>query len=94
MIQWTRDETCIGRDPSTRAFPVTDTPNLIRRHKTHAQFVKKSSTLSDAAKPEKFKTETKWTDWVPSFLNYLRVIPGRDGIPLKYICRENEAPHP
>jgi hypothetical protein len=77
-----------------RAFPVTDAPNLIRRHKTHAQFVKKASTLSDAAKPEKFKTETKWTDWVPSFMNYLRAIPGRDGIPLEYICRENEAPNP
>jgi hypothetical protein len=94
MIQWARDETYLGRDPSTRAFPVEDTPNLIRRHKTHAQFVKKSSTLSDAAKPEKFKTETKWTDWVPSFMNYLRAIPGRDGIPLKYICWENEAPDP
>jgi hypothetical protein len=70
MIQWARDEIRLGRDPSTRAFPVADTPNLIRRHKTHAQFVKKSSTLSDTAKPEKFKTETKWTDWVPSFLNY------------------------
>jgi hypothetical protein len=95
MIQWARDETRLGRDPSTRAFLVADTPNLIRRHKTHAQFVKKSYTVSDAAKPEKFKTETKWTDWVPSFLkNYLRVIPGRDGIPLKYICQENKAPDP
>jgi hypothetical protein len=94
FIQWARDERRLGRDPSTRAFPVADTANLIRRHKTHEQFVKKSSNLSDAAKPEKFKTETKWTDWVPSFLNYLRTIPGRDGIPLRYICRENEAPDP
>jgi hypothetical protein len=94
FIQWARDERCLGRDPSTQAFPIADAANLIRRHKTHKQFVKKSKNLSDAAKPEKFKTETKWTDWVPSFLNYLRTIPGRDGIPLRYICWENEAPDP
>jgi hypothetical protein len=71
FIQWARDERRLGCDPSTRAFPVADTVNLIRRHKTHEQFVKKSSNLSGAAKPEKFKTETKWTDCIPSFLNYL-----------------------
>ena len=43
--------------------------------------------MADAAKPEKFEKETKWNDWAPTFLNYLRSIPGRDGVPLKYICR-------
>jgi hypothetical protein len=62
FIQRVQDERRLGRDPSTTAFPVADTPNLIRRQKTHAQFVKKSSTLSDAAKPAKFTSETKWTD--------------------------------
>jgi hypothetical protein len=70
FIQWVREERRLGRDPSTTEFPVADTPNLIlRRHKTHAQFIKKSSTLSDAAKPGKFTNETKWTDWFPSFMN-------------------------
>jgi hypothetical protein len=27
-------------------------------------------------------------------MNYLRSIPGRDGIPLKYVCRENDVPDP
>jgi hypothetical protein len=68
----------------------------LRRYKTYNQFVKKSLTLSDAAnKPEKFKTTTKWADcWAPTFLNYLRTMPGRDRVPLKYICRLNEAPDP
>jgi hypothetical protein len=57
FIQWARDERRLGRDPSTRAFPVADTANLLRRHKTQEQFIKKSSNLSDAAKPEKFKTK-------------------------------------
>jgi hypothetical protein len=94
FIQWVREERRLCRDPSTTAFPVVDTPNLIRRHKTHAQFINKSSTLSDAAKPGKFTNETKWTDWFPSFMNYLRSIPGRDGIPLKYVCRTSELADP
>jgi hypothetical protein len=69
FVQWDGDERRIGRDPSTRAFPVADTPNSIRCQKTHAQFVKISSTLSDAAKPAKFTSKTTWTDWAPSFLN-------------------------
>jgi hypothetical protein len=46
--------------------------------------------LSEAAKPEKFKELTKWEDWKPTFLNYLRSIPGRDGVPLKFICRAKD----
>jgi hypothetical protein len=93
FIQWTRDERRLGRDPSLVPFPLADAPNLLRRYKMHDQFVKKSSNISDAAKPEKFTT-TKWADWAPTFLNYLRTIPGRDGVPLKYVCRMNDAEDP
>jgi uncharacterized membrane protein YgcG len=29
-----------------------------------------------------------WVDWYPTFINFLRAIPGRNGIPLSYICRK------
>jgi hypothetical protein len=94
FIQWVRDERRLGRDLSLIAFPVANAPNLLRCYKTYQQFVKKAYTLSDAAKPEKFKSETKWADWAPTFLNYLRTMPGRDGVPLKYVCRTSEMPDP
>ena len=50
--------------------------------------------MADAAKPEKFTSQTKWADWIPRFLNYLRAMPGRDGVSLKYIYRENYIPNP
>jgi hypothetical protein len=90
FIQWVSDERRLGRDPSSRAFPVAEVPNLLRRYKTHEQYKKKATTLLDAAKPAKFTSETKWADWAPSFMNYLRTIPGRDGVPLKYACRDSE----
>ncbi|KAI2498346.1 hypothetical protein MHU86_16157 [Fragilaria crotonensis] len=92
FLQWTRDEICLARDPSHTPFPVNKVLDLIRRYKTHEQFQTNSKMLAEAAKPEKFKDATKWEDWKPTFLNYLRSIPGRNGIPLKYICREADAP--
>ena len=94
FAQWTRDQFRLGIDPTALAFPVTETAVLLRRYKTHQIFVDSSSTLSAAAKPEKLTNETKWEDWEPSFENYLRAIPGRDGVPLKYITRKNDMPDP
>ena len=76
------------------AFPVVQAPELLRRYKNHEKFVSSASTLADAAKPGIFTRHTKWDDWIPTFLNYLCAMPGRDGIPLKYICRENHTPNP
>ena len=90
FVQWTRDELRLGREPALAPFPVAQVADLIRRYKTHEKYLSDSKTLSEAAKPEKFKESTKWEDWKPTFLNYLRSIPGRDGVPLKYICRDKD----
>ena len=94
FIQWCRDCYRMGRDPTTETFPVADASDLIRRYKTHEQFVKDVSKVAEAAKPANFTSNAKWEDWYPSFLNYIRHLSGRDGVPLKYICRENDAPDP
>jgi hypothetical protein len=94
FVQWTRDELRLGRDPQTTAFPINQVSDLIRRYKTHEKYQSDSKTLSEAAKPEKFKETTKWEDWKPTFLNYIRSIPGRDGVPLKYVCRDDDNPDP
>ena len=39
----------------------------------------------------RFTKQVKWEDWAPTFINYLREIPGRDGVPLKFI-RANDLP--
>jgi hypothetical protein len=36
----------------------------------------------------------KWTNWEPSFRNYLGTIPGCDGPPLSYVIRTNDQPDP
>jgi uncharacterized membrane protein YgcG len=92
FVQWTRDEIRLGRDPSATPFPVELVSDLIRRYKTHEKFQTDAKTLAEAAKPKKIKVATKWEDWKPTFLNYIRTMPGRDGVPLKYICRDADEP--
>ena len=60
----------------------------------HKIFVAGSDAIASAAKLDKLTKDTKWKDLAPSFFNCLRAIPGRDGVPLKDIVRENELPDP
>ena len=92
FVQWSQDQIRVGIDPSTVPFPVIDANVLIRRHKTHEKYCSKASTIIDTAKPPKFTDKSKWEEWVPVFLNFLKAIPGRNGVPLKYICRNNDLP--
>ena len=90
FVQWTRDELRFGRDQNKSSFPIELVGDLICRYRTHTTFLNDSNTMLEPAKPDKFKETTKWEDWKPTFLNYLRSIPRRDGIPLKYVCREKD----
>ena len=92
LLQWVKDEYRHGRDPTLTQFNLNDIDNLIRKNKTHDLYVEKSKDLASASEPEKFKSGMKWNDWKPTFLNYLRAIPGRDSIPLSYVIRENDNP--
>jgi len=94
FIQWSRDQIRTGLIPSFTEFPVQETARLITNYKTHQAFIEKTRTISDAAKPGKFKENTKWDDWYPTFLNFLRAIPGRNGVPLSYVCRDFDEPAP
>ena len=72
FVQWTRNEIRLGQDPSGTPHPINLVSDLIRCYKTHEKFLNDAKTLSEAAKPEKFKESTKWEDWKPTFLNHIR----------------------
>ena len=83
FIQWMRDCIRIGQVPADIPFPQGEAIALLRGYKTHVHFISKSKTLATTALPKKFTSKIKWEDWAPSFLNFLRIIPGHDGVPLK-----------
>ena len=92
FTQWVKDQYILGTDPTGMPFPDTHTSGLLRRSKKHQLFVSKSDTISKAAKPVRLTKQVKWEYWAPTFINYVREIPGRDGVTLKYIIRENDLP--
>ncbi len=94
FIQWSRDMIRTGREPSLVPFPVHNVANLIRSYKSHKAYMEKSKVVSEAAKPTKFRESMRWDDWCQTFLNFLKALPGRNGIPLSYVCREYDEPIP
>ena len=91
FIQWTRDQIRLGIDPITVRFPVANALDFIKRYKHHDAYVKKSKTITETAKSDNFMDKLKWIEWYPTFINFLRAIPVRNGIPLSYICRPTSA---
>ena len=67
---------------------------LLTNYKSHQASITKTKTVSEAARPTKFKENNKRDGWYPSFINFLQAIPGRNGVPLNYICREDDEPAP
>ena len=83
----------MGIDNTGLTFPDTHTAELLIREKEHQLFSSKSDTISKAAKPVRLTKQVKWEDWAPTFINYMRAIPEKDGVPLKYTIRGNNLPY-
>ena len=90
-IQWGRDVIRVGEVPATGGFNVNDARNLLRKYKTHEIFASKSKTITETSKPPQFTSTTKWDEWCPVFINFLQMIPGRNGQPLSNVCRRDDA---
>ena len=86
FLQWTKDMYCLNEDPTIVSLPINDVANIIRRQKTHKIFIDKSKTIPNMATPAQFTSKIKLIDWYPTFINFLHAIPGRNGVPLSYIC--------
>jgi hypothetical protein len=89
-IQWGRDVICVGGNPNLGGFDINNSRELIRKYKTHQTFVNKSKSITDTSKPTSFTHKTKWDEWCPVFINFLRTIPGCNRQPLSYVCQKNE----
>ena len=90
FIQWCKDESRMGRNPAIGVFPIADAADLILRMKKHDQFIETSKTKALQTIPQQFTNDVQWEDWAPTFIDYLRTIPGSDGVPLSYVIRANE----
>ena len=85
-----------GRDPTTVIFDITNDPNavqnLILGQATFHNWNEKAAEKARTAKRKQFDSKMKWIDWRDSLVNFLRTQPGRNGVPLIYIIRDNDQP--
>ena len=89
LLQWVRDCMRLNIDMTTNAFPVGDKPNLLQRYFTHKQWMEDAPNMIKTALPKQFTEKSKWSDWKVTFVGFLRTQPGRHGVPLSYVIREN-----
>ena len=85
FMHWCCDQSCCGIDATTVPFPVAVVPRLLREEQIHLKFLQKSKSIAENARPKMFLKDMKWEDWKPIFSNFLKSIPGFNGIPLSYI---------
>ena len=89
FLHWVKHKFRINEEPSMEEFDTSFVTDIMRRATSHQAFVDKSKTMSDTATPSKFTNKIKWIDWVPTFRNFLRAIPSRNGAPLSYVIRDD-----
>lgn len=92
LIQWVRDRIRCSLDPAAVVFPVQDRHSLIDRYNTHKQWKNDAKNMLETAIPKSFTEKMKWIDWKVTLIGFLRTQPGRNGVPLSYIIRDNDAP--
>ena len=73
-------------------YDTTMQVEMFDMRRDHERFIDQSETLAKSAKPASFKTTSVWFDWSKLCVNYLRLIPGQNGVPLSYVVRDNEGP--
>jgi hypothetical protein len=92
FMHWTSDRLRLGEDPSLIEYPVANAASHLADYKTLKNYKSRATSIADTAKPGPLTDKTKWEDWNPVFINFLRSIPGRYDVPLKYVIRDNDAP--
>lgn len=97
LVHWVHDFTRVNGVPSLEEFGEAGavafrTQLNVAAHRAECRKKEReqADTVSKAADPGKFKDEKKWSEWEPSFVNYLSTIQGVNGVPLSYIVREME----
>ena len=63
FIQWTKDQIRLGIESITVRFPVANASDFIKIYKHHDACVKKSKTITELEKPDKFTDKLKCIKW-------------------------------
>ena len=96
FVHWIQDFYRVSEDPTIVGLNEHTFTNALedsqKRANVRRSLKDNSDTASKAADPGPLKSEKQWREWEEKFENFLGTIIGVNGIPLKYVIRENETP--
>jgi hypothetical protein len=92
VMHWIQDFYRVNEEPDHAQFDEHALAEALYRAQIRKSDLDLVATNSKAAEPGKFRDERKWPEWEDSFVNYLSVIPGVNGVPLAYVVREDAEP--
>ena len=89
FFQHTRGEINQDEDPRLTLLPLTEGGDLIKRFNTHEQWLEDAANMEKNSIPKNFTENMEWMDWKATLINFLSSQPGRNGLPLNYVIRDN-----
>ena len=89
LLQWARDAIIVGHDPDMALFYISQIITILRTYQTNKSWVIKALEKERTEKPKQVAEETKWMDWKDYFDKFICTQPGRNGLILKYVIRED-----
>ena len=96
FVHWVQDFYRVSEDPTIVGLNehtfISALEASQKRANVRRSLKDNSDTASKAADPGPLKSEKQWREWEEKFENFLGCIIGVNGIPLKYVIRENENP--
>ena len=89
FVQWEREKIRQDEDTSLNLFPISEREDLIERFNTHKQWLEDTENTAKKYIPKNFTENMEWMDWKATLIKLLKYQPGRNGVPLNYVIRDN-----
>ena len=91
FFHWTRERISLGEDSASVYFNVAKMNDIIESYNTHKQWTHDASNMAKNEMPKSFTHKMEWMEWASTLLDFLKLQPRRNGVPLNYVVRDNEA---
>ena len=77
------------KDPASVYFNVTERNDIIERYNTHKHWTDNAKNISMNAMPKSSAKKMEWMDRKSTHVIFMKSQPGRNGVPLHYVVRDN-----
>ena len=89
FVQWARDKIRQDKYPSLNLLTLAERDEHIGRFNTHKKWLEDAVNMANKSMPNNFTENMERMEWKAKLINFLKSQPGRNGVPLNYVIRDN-----